>query len=632
MTDSNDTHDLFGSFRAEWLRDDIYRLFSEPAYFNHLLGNKSCVLMGGRGSGKTTVLKCLSYEGQEALGKYDLTSPSFVGIYYKINTNVVTAFFGPDLNPTEWRRLFGHFFNLTICEELTKYLSWHQKKYRGDSLSNFSFTTVCQALGLEETSHLDQILEKITEASTLLELYINNLGCDRPKISQLQSPVKHLLNELKKVPGHEETVFHIILDEYENLLDYQQKIVNTLIKHSGDNCYFKIGVRELGWRVRVTLNDTETLISPADYELIHIEEKLKHDFDLFSQTVCESRLKSNRTEINQYLSLDLLLPTLTTLQEAELLGINRRVSELRDEITKQFPDSSSIDSLHDFELFVFHQLNREDLDQTKIDIQEYINQQSSAKDKFWNHAYAILFSVSEKGTPITKYYCGHQTFARIAHRNIRFYMQLVHESIVQQKSVEKSLSEPIDCKDQTIAARRVGLNYIRELEGVTARGSYLSKLILGFGRYFQILASNPIGGSPECNQFHLSEVNESDSTEKREEAKKLLTDAIMHLALVRSSGTKLATESDTHAWDYSPHPIFAPFFNYSTRRKRKIRISDTDLISMSKGSQPTIKKLLGKSRQYLVDDVLPEQMSIFDEYYKAVPALPTTSQDLFEKD
>ena len=139
-------------------------------------------------------------------------------------------------------------------------------------------------------------------------------------------------------------------------------------------------------------------------------------------------------------------------------------------------------------------------------------------------------------------------FARIANRNIRFYMQLVHESIVQQISVEKNLSEQIDCRDQTIAARRVGLNFLRELEGATARGSYLAKLILGFGRFFQLLASNPIGGAPECNQFFLKGSGKGAPSEQQEEALRLLTDAVMHLALVRSHGTKLPTESDTRAW------------------------------------------------------------------------------------
>ena len=615
MTDTNAIHDLFGSFRAEWLKDDIYRLFSEPAYFAHLLGNKSCVLMGGRGSGKTTVLRCLSYEGQEALGKQNLASPAYVGVYYKINTNVVTAFDGPDLEPAEWRKLFGHFLNLTICGELTKYLIWYQEKFDQRNLSNLFFAGVGLALDLEKTTDLIQLLEKIEEALTLLELYINNLGRDRPTISQLQSPITQFLGQLKKMPGHEETAFYIILDEYENLLDYQQKIVNTLIKHSGDNCYFKIGVRELGWRVRITLNDNEALISPADYELIHIEEKLKQDFEKFARKVCESRLEDNQA-LEKDLDIEKLLPSLSTLEEAEKLGVHRRVKGLRQDLEKHYPDNTTANALHDFELFVFHQINKENLEMTLSDIQEYSRRQQQAVNKYQNHAHALLFTVADKGAQVSKHYCGHKTFARIAYRNIRFYMQLVHESIVQQKSVDKNLNEPIDYKEQTIAARQVGLNYLRELEGVTARGGHLSKLILGFGRYFQILAANPIGGAPECNQFHIRKVGDATSSGESEDARKLLTEAVMHLALVRAPGTKLATVSDTHAWDYSPHPIFAPYFNYSSRRKRKVGISGTDLISMSISPQLTISNLLGQGRQHLADSVLPEQMGIFDEFYK----------------
>ncbi|APX16101.1 hypothetical protein BWR17_09805 [Phaeobacter inhibens] len=195
-------------------------------------------------------------------------------------------------------------------------------------------------------------------------------------------------------------------------------------------------------------------------------------------------------------------------------------------------------------------------------------------------------------------------------------MQLVHESIVQQISLEKDLTEPIDCKEQTVAARRVGLNYLRELEGATSRGSHLSKLILGFGRFFQILASNPVGSAPEYNQFFIKDAGQVAPKEQQEEAAQLLTDAIMHLALVRSPGTKLSSESDTRAWDYSPHPIFSPYFSYSSRRKRKTGVADADLVAMSKSPQEVIKKLLGESRQHLAEAALPAQMSMFDDFFK----------------
>jgi len=615
MPDANAIHDLFGSFRAEWLRDDIFKLFSEPAYFAHLLGNKSCVLMGGRGSGKTTVLRCLSYQGQNALGQQNWRTPSHVGVYYRVNTNIVTAFEGPELTTEEWRRLFGHFLNLTLCEELAKYILW-VRELTGLDTSNVSFASIGETLGFSNAESIEEFLDGVRLAASRLEIYINNLGSQRPIISQLQSPITQFLELFKKLPGHDGVSFHIVLDEYENLLDYQQMIANTLIKHSGDNCYFKIGVRELGWRVHTTLNENEPLISPADYELIHIEERLKDEFANFARTVCESRLESNLSSVGDHLKLDSLLPTLTALEEAERLGVSKRVSSLRDQIRNHPSASSAVSSQHDFVLYVFNELNKGDLDKTIKEVASYSERARGAVERFHNHSHALLFSIADRGTSVTKHYCGHETFARLANRNIRFYMQLVHESILQQMSVDKDLSAPIDCRDQTLAARRVGLNYLRELEGVTARGSHLSKLILGFGRFFQILASNPIGGAPEKNQFSLRDPGEISAREPQVEAARLLTEAIMHLALVRSPGTKLAAETDTHSWDYSPHPIFSPYFNYSSRRKRKIEISDSDLIAMSKAPQATIKKLLGQSRQHLAETVLPTQMSMFDEFFQ----------------
>ena len=54
---------------------------------------------------------------------------------------------------------------------------------------------------------------------------------------------------------------------------------------------------------------------------------------------------------------------------------------------------------------------------------------------------------------------------------------------------------------------------------------------------------------------------------------RLLESAIMHLALLRFSGTKLTAESDTKDFDYAVHPIFSAFFAFSYRRKRKMILS-----------------------------------------------------------
>jgi hypothetical protein len=58
---------VFGSYKAEWLQERVFDFFTAPDYLPELLTARPCVLLGGRGTGKTTVLKGLSYEGQFAI-------------------------------------------------------------------------------------------------------------------------------------------------------------------------------------------------------------------------------------------------------------------------------------------------------------------------------------------------------------------------------------------------------------------------------------------------------------------------------------------------------------------------------------------------------------------------------------
>ncbi|MEZ6048192.1 MAG: hypothetical protein R3C11_21970 [Planctomycetaceae bacterium] len=104
--------ELFGTYRAEWLQNEVFELFTKPEYFPELETRQSCVLIGGRGTGKTTVLKGLSYEGQHALSKHfnstDFRSLPFIGLYHRINTNHVSAFKGIELQSGSNGQVYLH--------------------------------------------------------------------------------------------------------------------------------------------------------------------------------------------------------------------------------------------------------------------------------------------------------------------------------------------------------------------------------------------------------------------------------------------------------------------------------------------------------------------------------------------
>ena len=75
--------EVFGSYKAEWLKKDIFKFFTEPSYFPMLKGNYPWVLQGGRGTGKTTVLRGLSYVGQYEIMHSDISAfdeNTFIGI------------------------------------------------------------------------------------------------------------------------------------------------------------------------------------------------------------------------------------------------------------------------------------------------------------------------------------------------------------------------------------------------------------------------------------------------------------------------------------------------------------------------------------------------------------------------
>jgi hypothetical protein len=557
----------------------------------------------------------MSYEGQAALHNNFKSGgqPEYVGLYHKINSNRVTAFQGPELSEQDWRKLFAHYINLVIGEMMLDYLEWRvAKSPTVKELTAAACARIAGTFGLPKASTRTELAELLAGAKQALELYVNNLDGPPPTLSMLQAPLDALTSELAKMEGDGSPFFYILLDEYENFLDYQQVVVNTLIKHSSANYVFKIGVKELGWRMRMTLG-SEHLVSPADYELIHIERRLDHNFSDFARHVCEARLKewSEKTG-SPLLNLDDLLPELPYEQEAKLLGVPDKVQALRRRMAQE-KDNNQLGGIEDLELYVFWSLEKQDYDRTLKAIREFVAGSSYQKDRYNNYKYAMLFTITSNGAKISKYYCGNRVFSTIARNNIRYYLHLVSTAIDFHQSSGRNLGTAVSFADQTLAAREVGLQYLTELEGVTVQGVQLVKLILGFGRLFQILSRNPIGNAPETMEFSIRRRGPGKD-EVEQAVDQLITSAVMNLALVRSPGTKLATPADVKQWDYSLHPIFAPYFNFSHRRKRKLNVSERELLSMVDAPQETIRRLL-RDKASLVDDEPPQQLQLFNEYY-----------------
>lgn len=615
---------LFGSYKAEWLKELLFDLFTEPSYFPELETSRPCVLQGGRGTGKTTVLRCLSYEGQKMLGQkktFSATDLRYYGFYHRINTNRVTAFQGPELSDEVWISLFAHYFNLVLCELTFTFLRWFENHERSivdigtDNLRHLALSLHINpddGLGDTEESKIGLFSTKIAEAKVRFEAYINNVvDGDRPKLSLQGAPLDILFSAIQTLPEFKGKDFFFLIDEYENLLPYQQRVVNTLIKHSGQIYTFKIGVRELGITEKATLNPNEQLISPSDYVKINIADRFANDsFKDFALSVCNGRIQRVDSQLQLIRDVRELLPGVSDEEEALLLGVESKVKEitskLKDELSaSNFKGLAVLTPLQIYFLSFWADSQNSKVSEAYY---EYLADQKKWQEKYENYRHALLFTIRRRKSGIHKYYAGWDVFIRLAGNNIRYLLELVDQSLVTDQKAD--LTQPISLEMQTRAAQNTGKKNLSELEGLSVHGAQLKKLLLSLGRIYQVMAGDAVGHAPEVNQFHISDPSLTNDVEL------LLKAAVMHLALLRFPGNKLTDEADTREHDYMVHPIFSAFFEFSYRRKRKMTLTGAELLGLVKEPKKTLREILARTERNLEgEQPLPEQMQLFEGYY-----------------
>jgi hypothetical protein len=618
---------LFGGYKAEWLRGRLFELYSEPAYFPELTQPRPCVLVGGRGTGKTTALRSLSYEGQYALSSKRAESINdwrYYGLYYRVNTSRVTAFTGSEVEPTVWIRLFSHYMNIALCELGLRFLGWYALHFPdAPMLSADACTSVAASLNLTAVESTRDLASAVSSARIAFEAFINNVAdAKSPPLSALGAPVDALFEEIGRLPQFSGKLFYFLIDEYENFLDDQQKVVNTLLKHAGGNYTFKIGVRELGWRQRNALGDLERLVSPADYVHINIADKLEGEaFRTFARNVCNQRLAALSQEHGDVISdVRIAFPGLAPEEEAELLGVGDRITATREALTQQLDASlaDTIRAIPPLQLYVL-QTWAESHHETILDA--YLKAAANPTEwqtRYENYKYAFLFSLKRGKRGIRKYYAGWDTYLLLAANNIRYLLELVEQSLHRHVRDGGSLASPVSPKDQTLSAQAVGKKNLSELEGLDVSGAKLTKLLLGLGRVFQVMAEDPAGRTPEVNQFTIlprtGDVSPLDNSSDDALADALLRAGVMHLALLRAPGSKLTDVAETREYDYMPHPIFSAYFGFSHRRKRKMQLTPQELIGLVNEPKSTIREVLARSGR-TVEDEVPEQLLLFEAYY-----------------
>lgn len=606
---------LFGDNRAEWPASNFRDLFVTPTYLTKLEARRPCILVGGRGTGKTTALQSLKFDSclerlknaGQAFGDQE-----YFGFLIRINKNRVRSFHGRD-ETLDWAKYFSHYFNLLACFELSLLASWLQEQ-SGKVFPIEAFQTIATDLGILDFSGTSapELGIAIKSQISKLQLKVNNPTSSLEVVlSMAESPIRTFVDALEEYGLLDGRTIFCCIDEYENLLDYQQAILNTYIKHASPPLSYKIGVRKNGLRNRQTLDGQDLLKTPDDYYEIEIADE---GFEYFAKQVASVRLKAACTSgVPVPEKLSEFLQDLSLGEEAELLGASRVARAVLHELqgTEAFEYFQSKPA-HETYFLKYWQAS-EGSSLIKL-AKDWIANEREWQVRLGNYGYASLFWLSKgnKGARIRKYYCGERIFLALASGNIRYFLELIDCSVTHELSDGKVFPTTLSLspKSQTLAAREVGERRLNQLEGLADHGVQLKRLVLAIGKVFFELAREPLGKTPEVTSFILS--GKVDEISKISD---MLSEGVGHLAFEVEPGTKLTSRAETREDEYRLHRIFSAFFEISHRKKRRMTFDAQDLIAVL-GDHPgrAISSMLENKPQVEEDD-LPEQLALFSAFY-----------------
>lgn len=623
----------FSEYREEQVRVNVFDYFVTPSFFDQFYDTKPLLIYGSRGTGKTTLFKALALSETKDVDGY-LSNNNYIGIYYRIDLNIMSSFCGCGVSEDQWSKLFSHYFISALNYELVRQIINIKNRINFDDEQNFSKKYAQLFSGQVIATSLEELKDVIYNELYLVREYINNLGNqDYPHIGDYATIIQDLpydlLKSLTNYDFSNKTIFYLI-DEFEGLNVWQQRLILSFVKYSNNNHTFKICMRPDGLKSANTIGG-EYISETDDIKSIDLNEKILEGKDSYYQyalDVCKKRIelfyKKNNFKNNKILEFEELFEELSIEQEIQILMKNRdkeiekEIVDFLNAINFNMQDIKEYFQNNFFDFLLFKVMYLKKKSNTSInEIWENINAKNKKfDDDLHNYKVALLYKLyldlSRK-----KIYSGFRTLVNISGGTLRYLLEICNEIFEIAIANEKfSYEEPklISYKTQTDAIYEISYKRVKQISAIPEIGLNIRTFIIALGKICQAYHAEERISKIEPNHFSIK----STSGKIEENISIFLKECVIRGVLIKCKNNK-AKNADYIGADeylYVLHPIYTPSFLISWRRKQKIEFDIEEINILISNNTSEITKLIKK---YMKKTKLQNEIADLDYRQLKIP-------------
>ena len=556
----------FRRVRAEHFENlsTLARSYSEPeaARYERIVETKPVFIEGGRGSGKTMTLKSMlpqALVSRFSRARLDETNAPYFGVYIRLvpgsfatQSQAVEEIVGTDrcvslfLTEIILKLTYALVGELKACNQVgIVQTTVNQERQLVSAIANTVRPSVPSG---SNPSDLDGLMELLLREIRHVSDYVSRrvFGENRDYegvflgVEDLKRICSVTITNYLARPG---ATVYFLLDEFENLLDFQKLVANSILKASESGHYsVKIATKKAALTTSQTLEGQE-VEEPHDYSSVDVDYNIsdpqeRRNYKELLTAIC-SRILSH--EAFSETAIDKLL-------EAPLERDGLSTEDLEKEMAMVFGDRP---------------LTAED--QHRL-------------------GYAAVFRLHYKQGGRGKQFAGFDDLVTLSSGIIRLFLELAGLSyhFAMQEGDDVKSGKPIGRSHQTDAAYALSNYYLTTIRNnVATVGPTIQQLVIDLGDVFRskLLRHN---SEPEGSRLAVHDAHRLDESAFKD-AKMVLTQAISHSIFQTPAlrgGMRPKHLSDIQPQEYILNRVYSPSLGISPRPRWRTRISTKDLLEL----------------------------------------------------